>query len=520
MKGLSYLFRTTLKNSLIQLVKSPSKLIVTLLTVLVLGSMMFIPAGNTGAAFSGRPMQEVYAMLIALYGVMFAITAFAGFGSGASFYSMADVNLLFSAPISPQRILTYGLVKQMGTSALIGIFLLFQYGWLRQTYGIGILEIVAIFLGYCVIMFCSQLTAMVIYIFTSCDDKKRQICKWCFFGFWALIVVLVGLPLLLKGNGSLSAIVAQADATWVSCLPVFGWAKAAVVGIFEKNAIMMLAGLAALAVYILVFVLSIIKMHSDFYEDVLQATEVSFSAINAKKEGKLDTGTPKNVRLGKTGLHRGWGSGVFFYKHMLENRRSGIPFYDTASIIYTLFTLGFAFALRKQGILTIFMFATYMQIFSAALGRWVRELTLPYVYMIPEKPFRKLVMLCQENFLRILVDAVILFVLVGLIMDSSPIDIVGCIVARMGFGILFMAGNILSERILGGFLNKVIIMFLYIIVMLLLTAPGIVAAVAISIFTQSTFLSLIVTCVWNVLVSAIILFCCRNILNYAELNNK
>lgn len=116
-----------------------------------------------------------------------------------------------------------------------------------------------------------------------------------------------------------------------------------------------------------------------------------------------------------------------------------------------------------------------------------------------------------------------MFVAIGMILSSTPIEIAVCIIARIGFGILFMSGNILTERLLGSLVSKVIIMFLYILVMIVLAAPGIIIAI----FTASSInildpiiAGLFITFIWNVLISGFIIFLCRNILTYAELNNR
>jgi len=166
---------------------------------------------------------------------------------------------------------------------------------------------------------------------------------------------------------------------------------------------------------------------------------------------------------------------------------------------------------------------TYMQIFSIATGRWIKELLLPYIYMIPEPSFKKLINVLKENTLKIVVEAILLFIIIGFIVKAPISDIVFCIIARIGFGILLMSGNILIERILGSLTSKVLIMFLYFIIIILLAAPGFIIGFILSFSIYSNInLTVILgsTFIWNVLASSIIIYLCRDILNYAELNNR
>ena len=135
---LRYLLLHRLKNMALGLVRSPAKLIYTLVMLALL--VMVIFTGN-----SGRLPNEGYMDLrvliggcSALYGLMFYLTAKSGFQTGASLFSMADVNFLFAGPFRSQKVLFYGLFQQLGTSMLVAFFLLFQYSWLHNLFGLGV----------------------------------------------------------------------------------------------------------------------------------------------------------------------------------------------------------------------------------------------------------------------------------------------------------------------------------------------------------------------------------------------
>ena len=523
MSALKYLFFTNIKNTIKDLKNHPAKLILVILFVALMGFVIFTGNIDTPTPDKLRDAQELYAGTFALYAVSFILTAMAGFSSGASFYSMADISMLFMTPISSKKILVYGLIKQMGTSLWIGFFLFFQYAWLQNTYGLGIYGLFAIFVGYCITMFCAQLTAMTIYSFTSNNEKLKRQLKAAIVAICVIIVALILKDSLLLNANKLKAVVESANATWVSFVPVVGWLKACAVGIMTLNFTNIALGLLAVATYVVVLVFLVARADADFYEDVLQATEVSFSAITAKKEGKISD-TPKNVKVGKTGINKGFGPNVFLYKHMLENRRSGMLFIDKNSLIFIAMCIFFALFMREtNSIIPAFAFATYMQVFTTAMGRWIRELTQPYIYMIPADPFKKLICVAQENIFKIIVEAIILFIPIGLIVQAPINEIIICIVARIGFGILFMSGNILIERVLGTLTSKTLILFLYFIIMLLLAVPGFIFGfLLISRLTllSETVVVLLSTFVWNVAISALIIYLCRDILNYAELNNR
>ncbi len=518
MKALPYLFFTTLKNRIKELRKHPSQLILVLLfaAMLVLAVVSAgLPSGEPQAL---RPMAELRAMMLALYAVMFLMLCHNGLSSGASFYSMADVNLLFATPLRQQRILFYGLFRQLGTSALLGFFLLFQYSWVNSLYGLSFPSLLVIMLGYCLTVFCAQLTSMVVYAFTSGDERKRKAVKYTLYALAASAVLLAGLP-ALRAEDKLAAITAAADGPVLTFFPVAGWLKAAAGGAIGGEPLPLVLGLGGTAAYIAALVLLITRTHPDFYEDVLKATEISFSAVTASKEGKMAEPVPANVKVGKTGIGAGRGAGVFFYKHRLERRRSRIFLLDTLTLVWAGACVLFAFFMRDEGIVPVFVFATYMQVFSSSTGRWLRELLMPYIYMLPEPPFKKLVGVCRESILQSAAEAVIVMVPVGLVVGASPLDILGCALARFGFALLFMAGNILVERLFGQMMNKGLIIGLFFLAMILLALPGVIAGAVLG-MAAGVFAAMAVMTAWCAAAAALIAFLCRDILDVAELNNR
>ena len=518
MSSLRYLFFTQLKNQVKELLHRPSQLVSVILVAALLGFMLLGSSAPVNAQ-ELLPSSYLSAMVLAFYALMFFMVAHNGLASGASFYTMADVSLLFSSPISNRRVLLYGLVRQMGTSVLLGFFLIFQYSWLHNLFGLSIGGLLVILLGYALIIFCAQLTSMALYSLSAGDDGRKALAKKIYWGCVALSVLAVAAPLLLSEGSWLERLIDAANSPLTLLIPAGGWAANAVGGFVGQNLPTAAGGLILLLLFIAALLLLIIKTDADFYEDVLQATEASHSAITAKKEGKMQDVLPKNIKVGKTGLGRGKGADAFYYKHKLENRRAKIFLFDGMSLIMGGCLLLMSLFMREAGAAILFALATYFQFFTMMTGRWVKELTLPYVYMAPQPAFRKLLAICREQVRTIAAEAVVLMVLVGLIVGAEPWVIAAMVVARIGYGLLYIAGNILAERVLGGMVNKILLFTLYFLILLVVAAPGIILGIVAGIFT-GTAAGLLVTFLWNLLAAAVIGFACKDILNCAELNNK
>ena len=186
-------------------------------------------------------------------------------------------------------------------------------------------------------------------------------------------------------------------------------------------------------------------------------------------------------------------------------------------------TIIFVF-LMKEGsesdMVAALIFTTYMQIFTINMGRWNRELIKPYIYLVPQSNFKKLLAILGESFLKQALDAVIVMTVVGLILQLSLAEILACIATRYGFALVLLAGNIFAERVLGGLHSKSLILTLYFLMMIVMAAPGLILAFVTEAAIPSLGLpgAMLVSVVWNVLGSAVLLFLCRNVLQNPEMN--
>ena len=519
MKSLGYLVVTQFKNQLRELLHRPSRLITAIFVVAMLAVVLFAGGQTPQAGEEMLPLSLLIGVVVAFYAVMFIMIARSGIISGASFYTMADVSMLFPSPIPTRTILLYGLVRQLGTSVLLGFFLIFQYSWLHNLFGLELPGLIAILAGYAVTIFTAQITSMALYSVTAGDDRRRAAAKKLFAGAVVLALAGAGVPMALGSGGLLDRAAGAASSPFTLLIPCGGWLGQAVSTAMGGNPLLAAGGLLLAAAYIAAVLVLILRTDSDFYEDVLQATEVSHSAITAKKEGKMQDVVPKHVKVGKIGIGRGSGADAFYYKHKLENRRARIFLLDGMSLIMAVCLLFFGYLMKDAGVAVVFAFAAYLQFFTTITGRWIKELTLPYVYMVPQPAFRKLLAVCREQVRSMAAEAVLVMVLLGLLLGASPLVIAAMVAARIGYGLLYMAGNILVERVLGGMVNKILIFSLYFLILLLVAAPGIILGIVSGILL-GTAAGLAATMVWNLLASAVIAFACRDILNCAELNNK
>ena len=159
----------------------------------------------------------------------------------------------------------------------------------------------------------------------------------------------------------------------------------------------------------------------------------------------------------------------------------------------------------------------YVLFFLNAAGEWGREIMKPYLYMVPASPLKKLIWASLTSIIKPAVDGVVIFVAGGILVKASPLTVVVSVLMFFSFGCLFTSSNILSQRLLGQMANKGLIMVLYILIVLLLTLPGLAAGLVLyfGFHTPGAVMGIPVA-VWNIGLSFGIYAICQNTLHNME----
>ncbi len=82
---------------------------------------------------------------------------------------------------------------------------------------------------------------------------------------------------------------------------------------------------------------------------------------------------------------------------------------------------------------------------------------------------------------------------------------------------LYAAGMLLIERILGSSRNRILIMLVYILILVLLFVPGLVLSIILDTTVLGPQFAYLLCVIWNVGISLLLVLLCRNILNGMEL---
>lgn len=519
--ALGYLLGTRIRNQLAGFFKKPVRLIYLVIFVGLLVVTMI--GGKEGATASDRVIRdisELTAGLNALFILIFSTTLFGGLSKGSSFFRMSDVNFLFPSPLNKRSILFYALIQQIWSSMLIGIFILFQYTMLHVSYNLSIFGLLLIFIIYSLTVFLGQTLAMFLYTYVSDSDKKKNAAKTVLYIVIAALVAYIGLHVLQNKAEIVKSLAEAGNGLPVLLFPFAGWMGGFVGGILKGEYLQSALWFALSAAGFIAMLIAMSRSKREYYEDVISSAETMQNAVNSMRDGMTPEASPRVIKVGKEGIGRGEGSSVFFYKHLLENRRASKILVKPMSLLFMVMTIVFALFLKGEGLLPIFIFSVYMQIFSVAVGRFNRELTKPFIYLVPEPPFNKMIYALAETMPTELLESTLVILPVSIILGVPAFVCILCIIARLTFSFLFIASSLAIERIWGGSLSKLAGFFIYLLADLLLSLPGIALAAVLSINGITLFTTdltvLISLALMNIPVAALVIYLCRNVLQYAE----
>lgn len=538
MNAILFRVRRELKNNFLDLLRHPGRLagyvvIVLLLLFSLLQSLMGpeLPE-QTSALQDFRLLEGIYLGVLLLLGLP---TLLSGIKQGTTFFSMGDVNHLFCSPVSPKIIMAYGIVRQAAASLLVMLFLLFYGVMAMEAFGVTWQGILLMLVGLAVALVIFQILALAAFTFCSGRPGRTKGVKVIVGTVLAMIVLSV-LSAFLGSGGKSSSILAAISSPILEAVPIFGWIKGAVFGWMtgEPMAPYVYTGLtlictgAALALFF--------GSRSDYYEDVLQATETAFErrqAVRAASEGGASqtVTVQRKIKVRTTGLKGGWGASAFFYRHLCEmRRRSPLLFLNGSTLallgvsLFVCFISGRSAASEGEplspGMLMLIGLgvSSYILFFLNAAGDWSRELSKPWVFLAPAPPFQKLLWASATSLLKPLADGIVVFLILGLIVGAGPSTILICVLAYASMGAFYTAGNVLSMKFFGKLSNRGLLMTLCYMVLFLLFLPGALGSILILLLVEGApaFLVGLPVVGWNLLITGLLFFLCRGILASAE----
>lgn len=277
-----------------------------------------------------------------------------------------------------------------------------------------------------------------------------------------------------------------------------------------KHMLVAVAGYAAVVVLSQLAGMLVAFSSKGHYEDAVLSA--------AKKEGdKNEASTSVKVKIKNNGRGLGGGNGasVFFRVHMLENRRTKTSLFSPTSLFYLVFIAVYGF-IFNEGLFLLFFLSCMVSFLPVLSGKWIKELSMPYIHLVPESPTKKLFYILSEMLIKVFAESAVQCALIGFICRLGLAVTVMLIIARLTVGFVMIATALLTARIFREKEKNSVFLAMSILPGLLFLLPSIIAFAVMLTFGMGLFLSFAAMAAVNMIVAPVILFFARNIFSVSE----
>jgi len=342
------------------------------------------------AAGADITQQNIIGGLTVVALVFFIFQLYRATKNNITFFKMADVNLLFPAPVKPENILMYYMARSilpvLGGSL---IFLVYSGGQLASEFDLTFLGGLFLLLGFALFFFLISPVRFLIYtLHTRFGILEHLRAGVLVLG--VLISALVLIPGFLAPK-FWQGMFAWITSPWFDLFPVVGWSRGMMSYFLNGNlmvssSFLLLFGLTYYAVVKLV-----IQYSGHYYEDVLDATQNNEDRLEKAKgtkevtEDAYSLNSKKQLALPEFGL----GAKAFYWRNYVQSSRQDIHpligLYTGGMAVLGIVLAGLGhFDWFSHQVLYFYLFFLLFFYFMAGIGRaTIGDLKKPWFILIP-----------------------------------------------------------------------------------------------------------------------------------------
>ena len=361
--------------------------------------------------------QNIIGALTVLALAFFIFQLYRATKNNISFFKMADVNLLFTAPVKPENLLMYYMARSI-LPALGGsfIFLVYSGGQLASEFDLNFLGGVFLLLGFALFFFLIFPLRFLIYTLHTRFGilEKLRVGVLVLGVLLVLLIVIPGFmaPVFWKGMFSWIA------SPWFDLFPIVGWSRGMMVYFLNGNWILSTTYLVLYAVTYFAVVKLVIQFSGHYYEDVLDATQTNEDRLEKAKgkrevtEDAYSLNSKKQLALPEFGL----GAKAIYWRNYVQSSRQDIhPLVGLYTMV--LATLGVIcsflgrFDWFSPQVLYFYLSFLLFFYFMAGIGRAnIGDLKKPWFILIPASWSAKFWNMIKLDLIQILLFGLILIV--------------------------------------------------------------------------------------------------------------
>lgn len=515
MKALIYLTKRSFINNLKRALTKPSTLI-ALIFGIVYGVFIIFSLGIMAIGVHIDSAKGLLAILT-VWSIYEIFGNFLGYSSRKGIiFRPGHAHFVFTAPIDPKLVL----ISSAWMNYLFSIIVWILIGIGSMTvFRIPILSAVVILLAGCVLELAFEVSVMI-FLYTN-DRVPEKVMKGIRMGIKIfLIACALAVILYFRRNGlTLDSVWTLLDMPGLQMIPALGWQIAIyrliLLGPTTLNVICSLLYLVMVAVS----VMAAIRMKCDggYYEEAAKFADDYADLKKRQKNGEMVFGLSGKKRSFRRVREKigGKGAQAIFYRQLLEYKKERFFIFDKITLISLILAFIFSYGLSDSaadsgaGQMFLLGVVAYMSlVMSGYLGKWESELKNPYLFLVPDTPFRKMWYATLMEHIKAFVNGCIICIPIGIFWHVNPVEIIFCILIYVVIQADRLYTTVLAQCLLGDVFGKTGQNVLRMFIQTALLGVGAVVAVIVGIFVNMDFIfpivliySMMVTVAMGVLAS-------------------
>lgn len=520
MSSLFYLTFSKLKGTVRNQFRSITSGLVTIFMVLLYGAMVvmvFVSSSTYKPESMG--MNANLALMSGIgMAALFMLTVM--LNSRKALVYDTDAHYLFAGPYTRAQINFYIMGQSMLQGLLYGLLGCFVMAMFSIDGYFSVPYFLITLLVLWLVLFFFLLLADYIYMWSLVDRKHR---KWNYI-VAAVFCVLTAAVFLVSAHrtgydmkaGLLDFILSRE----FCYVPFFGWAKWALNAFLEREYLPVLLGTGLLLAADVLMVVFFLRFQKDIAEQaVADAEAVSEYVRRVKANGGMAQSSDRKIKRVKGDFPEG--ARAVFFKNLLIMRKTG-NFLRKQDMLILVIYFAISYVVMPQGRFYMFCYMMLLWLFNLLNdAELLGDLKNYQIYLIPEKPLSKLVYAILPAYIKVAVIISVSVIFAGIFNRMDFLSILQYLIMLLGYGMIFIAGNVLSVRMLKARSNVMLENLLRMLLIVACAVPATVIGVLCYFFFQDLQTAMIVvsviTLAMNFVISALVIVACQGMMNGREL---
>ena len=499
MKVLGKLYLLKLKGTIRNIFSKPSSAIFTIIMILLYGALIVMALSHPEIAMSVGNLQDVSMVILVNIGFSALMVTTMMMQKKMALFTEDDAFYLFTAPFKRSAVMQYLMVSVVVSALLFGAINLFMIVMLGSHIAFDGGFLLLVFLTQSLLYFFFLTTQYYLYLRGLENAKMKKLIRIIPLACLFLVAIIFLVVLVANDFDVTKSGMEFVAGTPFHLVPVFGWVKLILVSYVAHDFYKMLIGSVLLIGACIVIFLCMSCYRKDFVEDVMADAQAFSKRYKAFQEGAK----------------------AIFSKNMLLMRKTNdfirmqdVMFVGIYLVITLIMGLGFSFYCYM---LIFWMFSMIQN------SDFMRDMKNYQIYLIPDAPLKKLWYVMLPTIIKTFLVLLIAIVSAYILLQPDFKEALQYFVMLSGYAFLFLATTVLSLRILKSRNNVMMENMLRMLLMILAAIPS--TGVLIYMISQNTLTIAMMNSItiYNLLInfvlSGIILYGCRNMMNGNELSS-